>query len=108
MLGHAYQTELNLVFCTGTGGPLSARNLYRAYKGIVGKADIPDINWHALRHAHATLLLQEGAPIAFVSERLGHANPAVTLSIYTHAVPGLQAAFGDRIDDWLGAETRPA
>jgi integrase len=47
---------------------------------------LPRFNIHDLRHTHATHLLQEGWPIATVSRRLGHANPAITLSIYAHAI----------------------
>ena len=41
-------------------------------------------NFHSLRHTHATLLVQEGAHIKDVQERLGHANIETTLDTYTH------------------------
>lgn len=41
---------------------------------------------HSLRHTHASGMLSKGVPIATVSQRLGHANSAVTLAIYTHAL----------------------
>ena len=47
---------------------------------------------HDLRHTHATHLLQDGWPVAIVSRRLGHANPAITLKLYAHA---LTDTFGD-------------
>jgi integrase len=46
---------------------------------------------HTLRHSHGSLLIAGGEPLANVSKRLGHANAATTLSIYTHAVPGSSA-----------------
>jgi integrase len=39
-----------------------------------------------VRHTHATHLLLEGWPIPTVSRRLGHANPAITMAIYAHAL----------------------
>jgi len=45
-----------------------------------------------LRHLHASLLLARGVPLRTVSERLGHADPGFTLSVYTHVVPGTQEA----------------
>jgi integrase len=39
-----------------------------------------------LRHTHATHLLLDGWPIPTVSRRLGHANPAITMAIYAHAL----------------------
>lgn len=51
----------------------------------------PAIHLHDLRHTHATLLLQAGVPVKVVSERLGHATVMITLEIYTHVMPGMQA-----------------
>jgi len=44
-----------------------------------------------LRHTHATILLKAGVPAKVVSERLGHANVAFTMSVYQHILPGMQA-----------------
>jgi integrase len=57
----------------------------------VAKLDVPTISLHDLRHTHATLLLKAGVPVKVVSERLGHANVAFTMSIYQHVLPGMQA-----------------
>jgi integrase len=38
-------------------------------------------------HAHTTLLLKAGVPPHVVAQRLGHASPALTLSIYSHVLP---------------------
>ena len=40
---------------------------------------------HYLRHFFAWSMLSAGAPIVDVSRVLGHASPAVTLSIYADA-----------------------
>jgi Phage integrase family len=41
-----------------------------------------------MRHSHASNLLSSGVPIAVVSQRLGHRDQNITLSIYSHALPG--------------------
>ncbi|MBI2705630.1 MAG: tyrosine-type recombinase/integrase, partial [Actinobacteria bacterium] len=46
---------------------------------------------HDLRHIHATILLRDATTVKVVSERLGHANPAFTMSVYQHVLPGMQA-----------------
>lgn len=43
------------------------------------------VNLYLLRHSHATLLIQNGAPINEVSRRLGHSNIHTTFSFYIHA-----------------------
>jgi len=57
----------------------------------LGEDKISRIRLHDLRHTHATLLLRDGVPIKVVSERLGHANAMITLGVYAHVMPGMQA-----------------
>ena len=40
---------------------------------------------HKLRHSFASLAITSGADIVSVSEILGHASPAITLNVYSHA-----------------------
>jgi integrase len=42
------------------------------------------IGFHNLRHTHASQLIHAGVPITEIANRLGHASPATTLSIYAH------------------------
>lgn len=41
-------------------------------------------NYHSLRHTHATFLIQNGANVKDVQERLGHTNIQTTLNTYVH------------------------
>jgi integrase len=63
---------------------------------MVGEDALPRIRLHDLRHTHATLLLRDRESPNVVSERLGHASVAVTLSIYAHVMPGDQKAAAAR------------
>lgn len=49
-------------------------------------------SFHTLRHTHATWLLLNGVDLKTISERLGHANEATTLSLYAHVLPGRDEA----------------
>lgn len=68
-------------------GPIS-----KAFTGRAAKLGFGGLRFHDLRHTHATLLLQAGVPVAAVSARLGHANAAVTLGIYSHSTTDAEAA----------------
>ena len=50
-------------------------------------AGLQGVSLHSLRHSHASILLSKGVPAAVVSQRLGHADQNITLSIYSHALP---------------------
>ncbi len=56
----------------------------------LGADALPVIRLHDLRHTHATLLLLAREPVHVVSQRLGHASPVVTMTIYAHVLPGNQ------------------
>jgi integrase len=62
-----------------------------AAREALGEDVLPRIRLHDLRHTHATLLLKAGVPVKVVSERLGHANAMITLGVYAHVMPGMQA-----------------
>ncbi len=48
---------------------------------------MPDfIEVHAARHTWATLALEAGKSIRLVDDQLGHADPALTLRVYAHAI----------------------
>jgi integrase len=40
---------------------------------------------HMIRHSVASRMIADGVPITNVSTQLGHANPAITFGIYSHA-----------------------
>lgn len=52
----------------------------------------------SMRHTCATLLLGAGVNIRTVADRLGHRDPALTLRVYSHAIPGDQAKAADTMD----------
>ena len=45
---------------------------------------------HNLRHTHASNLLMNNFPLIQLSNRLGHADPHVTLKVYSHFVIGME------------------
>ncbi len=45
---------------------------------------LPKLRLHDLRHTFASLLISEGADVVYVSRQLGHADPSITLKVYSH------------------------
>jgi integrase len=73
-------------------GPRRHSPISKAFAARARKCGLGGLRFHDLRHTHATLLLQAGVAVAAVSARLGHANAAVTLGIYSHATADAEAA----------------
>ncbi len=91
----------DLVFSHPDGRPLRPNTVSRALPEITRSIGLNGVRLHDLRHAHATILLQQGIHPKIVQERLGHSSVATTLDIYSHVVPGLQEAAARRFDEGL-------
>jgi integrase len=91
----------DLVFLNPDGSPLRPNTVSRAFERLARPLGFQGIRFHDLRHAHATLMLQQGIHPKIVSERLGHNSVAITLDLYSHVLPGLQEAAAIRFEECL-------
>ena len=78
--------------------PESFSNLFAK---LVAAADLASIRLHDLRHSYATAALAAGVPVKTLSQRIGHADVGVTLSVYAHVLPGDDEDAARRADALL-------
>jgi len=62
----------------------------------------PDQRFHDLRHACATLRLEQGEELAVVSRILGHASITTTANVYGHLTDAMASRAAERTDAILG------
>ncbi len=76
------------VFTTKSGSLLDPDNLVkRVFEPTLVAAGIErHIRLHDLRHTYASIMINEGANLKFVSEQLGHASIVITLDRYSHLI----------------------
>jgi integrase len=99
-LGDVYG-DRGLVFTTASGAPLNPSNIRnRNLRRLTGKAGLPKIRFHDLRHTCATLLSKNVHP-KIVQEMLGHATVAITLDTYSHILPGMGDQAAAALEDAL-------
>lgn len=65
--------------------PMHPQSPTRYLKRFSARYNIPDMHPHKLRHSFASVAITNGADVASVSGKLGHADPAITMRLYTHA-----------------------
>ncbi len=81
--------DLDLMFPNEKGGPLEHHNLMnRHFRPAMKAARLPGLRFHDLRHTNASLRLEQGQNIKYISTQLGHANPTITLNVYSHLIKG--------------------
>jgi integrase len=73
----------------------------RDFKKLLRDAGFPAIRFHDLRHTAASLMLNHGTPVLVVSRRLGHAKPSITLDVYGHLLPSMQAEAAEMLDELI-------
>lgn len=83
-LNDVYKYDLNLVFCRIDGNYLRKSTLFNAFKRILRQAELQQLPIHSLRHTHAVMLLESGASMKFIQDRLGHGSMAITADVYSH------------------------
>ncbi|HSK95905.1 MAG TPA: tyrosine-type recombinase/integrase [Euzebyales bacterium] len=69
-------------FADEVGRGIHPERLSRNFTNALKSSGLRHTTPHALRHLHATLLLDAGVPVKVVSARLGHASTAFTQDRY--------------------------
>jgi integrase len=85
------------------GLPLQPDSFTHDWDRKIATTGLPRLRFHDLRHAHATHLLAAGVHPKIASERLGHSKIGVTLDLYSHVLPNMQADAAAIVDGALRA-----
>ncbi|MGI3128740.1 tyrosine-type recombinase/integrase [Nitratireductor sp. PBL-C9] len=80
------------------GRPLQPRSITHEWVRLIEKTSLPRIRFHDLRHTHASQMLAAGVHPKVASERLGHSTIGITLDLYSHVMPGMQADAAEQVD----------
>jgi integrase len=100
--------ESGLVFTWPDGRALHPERFTRWFQQHAHDAGLPKIRLHDVRHSYATAALAAGVPAKLVSERLGHANIAITMDTYSHVLPGMDERAASAVARLiLGDEAAP-
>ncbi|WP_328824168.1 site-specific integrase [Metabacillus schmidteae] len=63
--------------------------------------NLPQINVHAFRHTHASLLFAAGASIKDVQTQLGHTDIKTTMDIYTHVTDEAKEKTAEKFQKYM-------
>lgn len=86
------------LFATTKGTPLCANKVVqRQLWPILDKIKIPRCGSKVFRHMHASLLVNEGPPVTVAQAQLRHADPGVTIGIYSHIIGEAQRNAVEKI-----------
>ena len=85
------------------GAPVCKDTPSKWFRAFADAHGYTGITFHDLRHAHASLLVASQIDVAAIAARMGHSDPSITLSVYTHALPQRDRAAAEALDHLLTA-----
>lgn len=92
----------DLVFAGRYRQPIRAVTISSSFNKIYKAYGIENVNGtHILRHTHITMLVESGADLPVIMERVGHSDINVTLGIYTHVTKKMQRQSDEKINDYF-------
>ena len=90
--------ETGYVFTSTIGTPLDSRNVVRRFHAALSRAELPQTNFHSLRHSAASILIAMGASLEDVKQSLGHSQISVTSDFYSHLLDEGRKETAARMD----------
>jgi hypothetical protein len=88
-----------LVFPSKAGNVLDPSNLFHYhFLPCLEHAGLPRFRFHDLRHTFGSLLIQDGASLAYVKDQMGHSSIQITVDTYGHLIPGANINWVDGLD----------
>jgi len=82
-----YDKAKKLIFCRSDGFYMHPDTPSTWFPDFCKECGVTRLNFHCLRHTHASHLLSAGEEISYVSKRLGHSSIHVTYNTYFHFIP---------------------
>jgi integrase len=98
-IGGSAWRDTGMVFTTGIGTMLDARNMLREYYRLRDRIQLPQIRFHDLRHSAATILKMASIPDQAIQKLLGHASVRTTQEIYTHLTLDAEKRAAEKVDE---------
>jgi integrase len=87
--------------------PISPGAFSAEWRDVADRIGLVGVPLHSLRHTHASQLIDAGVDVVTISERLGHASPAITLKIYAHLFRKDDGKVAEAINAALARANKP-
>ncbi|PFG13038.1 site-specific integrase [Bacillus sp. es.036] len=100
-LNEIYHHDLNLVLCRNNGNIMPKSSLFNAFNRILKRTNKTKLPIHSLRHTHAVLLLEAGADMKYVQNRLGHGSMEITSNVYAHVSKKIETDTLERYEEYM-------
>ena len=81
--------------------------MFRPLKELGARVGASDITFHALRHFHASVCLEDDDNAFATSRRLGHSSITTTMDVYGHMMKGRQKSLAQSFAKAMERRDKP-
>lgn len=106
-LFHATDSERVPFLCLGENGVLTTPNSFKYCSRVIHHELVSAFDYHSLRITHATRLIEAGANVKAVQQRLGHKDIATTLNTYVRHTDAMAQDAADLFEQAVNAGLPP-
>ncbi|QTR83199.1 site-specific integrase [Bacillus cytotoxicus] len=96
-----YYENYNFVFTHEDNSCMLHPSTLKFLLQVCKKGNFKYITLHGFRHTHAVHLLQSGANLKYVSERLGHSSIDMTANVYLHITKSIEETAVNQYNQFL-------
>jgi integrase len=89
------ENEISFVCRRENGEYITPRTMQHTSSVIHKQLEMPEFDFHSIRHTHATMLRDYGAPDIYVQHRLGHVKVETTKYIYQNHLTAISVKQGN-------------
>jgi integrase len=93
-----FSASADLIIGNGVGRTLGYTRLRKSFASAVDQAGLVGVTPHTSRHTFASILIDQGRDVEFVSQQLGHSSTKTTWDIYVHLFRAREHADAARRD----------
>lgn len=86
----------------GKTKPMEPKTLQNHFKQFLKEAELPNKNFHIIRHTFATNCIENGTDVKSLSEMLGHSDVQITLNRYVHPSMDTKRKYLDVLSVFYG------
>lgn len=98
----SWASDSEWIITTDIGTQMDSHNWRKKFFNPLRDEFAPGVTPHSLRHAFATIMLEEDVPMKVVSAQMGHSSTRITEETYSHVTARLTAAAGEAVERALG------
>ncbi len=96
--------QFDFLFSDWKGKPINPSSVGTWWRRFLKRNKLRHINFHALRHTSATLLINQGVHAKIISTRLGHADIKTTMNIYGHTLEKADREVANIFDNMFNTQ----